>query len=417
MLRKFLLMHMVCEENFAMKINLRHVLVFILISSAIWGSNLELFYIPGIGSIYPLRIFLLIFLAFEFVAFFRIKGVVKKNDLATKTCICLFLFWLNMIIVTLFNEFQTFTISSIITYTMNLLLIVAVFFIVRDEDDRSVAMKTIILNSIVVMILALYETRNGVWLFRADLPTIYHVNDFGTITPVVIFYNTNNLCMFLCLSLIAFYLICNKFLLRAVYTFLVVYITLLTSCRTGLIAILFFFAIMFQKKYINTPIKKTIIYGSGIVISLAYVLYGNLPLANVRLQIWSNALYNCYQSHFLGVGAGRAATINSNFALYSAVNNRGLAIAAVHNYLLELLLENGIIGILLLCTGIGRYILIVWNNRKTNQGMFYLAMILVLLLTSVCVSSMTEYFQYWIFLGFIISFAREQSDCEYDEIG
>jgi hypothetical protein len=74
-------------------------------------------------------------------------------------------------------------------------------------------------------------------------------------------------------------------------------------------------------------------------------------------------------------------------------------------------------GIIILGYWLRGIIKIVWKNRASDIGIFYVILFVIFILTSMCVSSMTDYFQYWIFLGLIISYAREiESKLSYDGI-
>jgi hypothetical protein len=75
--------------------------------------------------------------------------------------------------------------------------------------------------------------------------------------------------------------------------------------------------------------------------------------------------------------------------------------------MLELLLEVGIIGIMIIGPWLFKILKKLRKVRASEQGIYYNILLVMLALTSICVSTMTDYFQYWLFLGLIISYIRE----------
>jgi hypothetical protein len=388
-----------------------------LTTSIIWGATLELFYLPGIGSVYPLRIILILYFAYEMANLLRSHKSVCIHNLLVKTNITLFLFWICLIFATLFGVKRANTMSSFITYSMNILLISAVVSAVQKEEERMMALKTIVLNAVIIGVMACYENINGVWLFRKVGASIYDYNQYGTLTPVCIFFNTNNLCMFMVLSMIAFFMICKIGIFRILYVGFIIWLSEVSSCRTGILAVVLSMIIYVSIKIIKDVRAKVLLYTSYILCAFVYLTGDNVLLTNIRLKIWANAIYNAYLNKFMGLGAGSAIYVNSNNVLYITLQTGRGALSAIHNYALELLIEIGLMGIIILGYWLRGIIKIVWKNRASDIGIFYVILFVIFILTSMCVSSMTDYFQYWIFLGLIISYAREiESKLSYDGI-
>ncbi len=384
------------------KISIHKIFVFLLITSIIWGTTLQLFYISGVGSVYPLRIILVFYLLYEILKLIKYRKI-NRTDIKARTKIIFFLFWVWIFFVTLINEKSSSTVSSFVTYTMNLLMICCVADSVENNEDEKMVFVTITLNSIILGILGIVESLSGTWIFRADMATKWDTNAFGMITPVTIFHNTNNYCMFMIFSLVVFLFLFKSKILRLLYLCFIGVVVILTDCRTGIISIILIFLVIFSVRILNSTKKKIVIYGIFSIVSLIYLLFNNIVLTNDRLLLWKNILTSCRTTHFLGVGTGNTvATLSKHLTLivYSA---KGGAVIAPHNYILELLLETGAVGIVILAVGMVPIVRSICKTRYNHIGNLYFIIMLLLIITSVCVSTMTDFFQYWLFLGLIIS--------------
>ena len=214
--------------------------------------------------------------------------------------------------------------------------------------------------------------------------------------------------MFMVFTMIAFFMVCKSVLLRLLYVGFIIYLSLITSCRTSIVAVALYGILILSIKIVKDKKKKVILYMGFIIAAIVYLLNKNIVLTNIRLQIWKNVVYNIFLSGFLGVGVGRGQEVNAINVLYTALQTGRGAISGIHNYFLELLLEVGIIGVAILCIWIFSIMKIVWKMHASDEGINYFVFAVMFLLTSFCVSTMTDYFQYWLFLGLIISYAREE---------
>ena len=398
-------------------LKIKNFYIFILVTSAIWGSTLQFFYIPGVGSVYPLRIILIFFFIYGLLNLFAGGGYIDKTSFRSMTNIRLWVFWLWILILTIIRTKTANTNSAFVTYTMNLLLIACVPASLKDEEDERIALKTIIFNSIFQGVLATYESVMGIWLFRSNALSKWDMNSYGMVTPVTIFYNTNNLCMFIVLSLPAFFMLFKNTIVRILYFLFVICISILTSCRTGLASAILFVLIILSIRVIKDGRVKVCVFFVFVLAALVYVARDNILLTNERLLLWGNTLYNCYLDKFIGVGTGNAiVSISGNIMniVYSAYGN---VIYAVHNYLFELLLETGIVGVVIVGTWFISVFKKVWNYRIADRGMYYFITIILLCLTSICVSTMTDFFQYWLYLGLLVAYvSNKETDKDFDII-
>ncbi|MGM9958224.1 MAG: O-antigen ligase family protein [Erysipelotrichaceae bacterium] len=401
-------------------LNVRKAYIFILITATIWGSTLQILYIPGIGSVYPLRIILVLYLLAGIISFVKHgrdgELYIYKNSILSKTNAFLTLFFCWIVVLDLFCQKTVNTTSSFVTYSMNLLLICCIANSTKNEEEEKVALKTIILNSLILYGLALFESLNHVWIFRPGALTKWDINAFGLVTPITIFGNTNNFCMFAVLTLPFFFILYKTLILRGLYLGVTLLIVTLTNCRTGYIGIALMFSVIFSIRIIKSKTKRFLLYflvGCGAVYLF---LTDDVFLANERMLLWGNTLFNCFRTKFLGAGTGSAAVLNAQSYLYSVIAaTKDHSIIAVHNYFLELLLETGVIGITILGLWFGGVLKKIVLYRDAYNGTFYFIGCLLLCLTSICVSTMTDFFQYWMFLGLIVAYIARKEIYDVNE--
>jgi teichuronic acid biosynthesis protein TuaE len=385
-------------------LKLKDVIIVLLVSSVIWGSTLELFYIPGVGSVYPLRFFLIAYIAYMIVESLSYNRKIDLNRIETSVNVRFFIFWIWIIILSFLTDWTDKTFSGLIQYTMNILVITCVARIIDNDNAECIALKTIIANAICLGGLGLYECNNGIWIFRPDAPTKWNFNALGTVQPVTIFYNPNNFCMFIVMTLPVFFILTRNILSRIAYLSFVLMMILLTDCRTGIVAVIVILIIDIYHR-INFLVIRILLVVSGLIIGICNILLGKKLIFGSRISIWLNTITNCFDTKLLGVGVGNGSVYNLNHMHYNAISAvGGNYIGAPHNYFLELLLEVGILGIIILMPIMFKIIKRTWANRHNLNGSYYFGIILLLGLTSVCVSTMTDFFQYWLFLGLIISF-------------
>ncbi len=386
-----------------MVINIKRLNIAIFLSLAIWGQSIHLFVLPGVGMMYPLRVVLL---AYSFY-FFIVNVVTPKRS--TKTDRMLLLFFIYSTIVTVLNKKWDSTSLYSISMVTILLMVSCMIRLIKSEEDRYVSLKTIIVNALVLYLLAIYENQTYSYLFSANTPTQYSQNAFGTLQPILFFGNTNNLCMFFCMTLPCLFLVTNNRIARILWTMATIHVALITSCRTGFVLVIIFYAlIVFFRLQISRPIRIVTLI-SSVIICMITIIYGNIEL-NVRVYLWVNALYNSCRTFFLGTGLGSSRYVNAEHTIFNIVKEGyfgGYTVGAVHNYLLELLLETGLIGIGTLFIWAKDPIKYVVKNKSNNRGFIYFCILVFTGFTSVCVSTMTQWFQLWIFFPIVFSYAFE----------
>lgn len=385
----------------------KDIKIYITITFAVWSSAIVLFNLPGVGAVYPLRIILAVYAPYLVITNLKnhyIGSETGKNG-------WLFIFWAYMVIVTMINKKWDTTSLYVISFTTIVLLLSLITRMIITEDDRLVALKAIVLNTVILYVLAVYENRMNTWIFHDSLPTKYNVNSMGTLTPVLFFGNTNNLCMFVCLALPCAFLVFKKSYIRLVFLMMTLHLSILTSCRTGIAIVFIFMAIIISVRLLKNVRLKFLTYFIAIFLGGFIILNKNIEI-NIRIYFWLNALYNSVRTYFLGTGAGSAQFVNSEHVLFSIIKSGaygGYVVGAVHNYFLELLLEVGAIGVLTVIAWVKGTVAKVWKNRTEIDGLYYFCMLLIFLIASVCQSTLTQWFQAWIILGLLVSYGNDQS--------
>ncbi len=386
-----------------MVVNLKRVSIFIFISLAIWGQSIHLFVIPGIGTLYPLRIILILYL---FYCLFANTVIPNKQN---RTDRMLLLFFIYATVITLVNKKWDSTQLYYISMITILLLVSCMSRIIKNEKDRIVSLKAIITNSFILYLLAIYENRTSTYLFSSSIPSHYNNNWFGSLQPVLFFGNTNNFCMFFCLTLPCMFLLTKNRIIRLAWTIATMHVALITNCRTGIVLLIGFYTFMVFVRVNMGKGIKTFILCLAVVASAFIVFVNNIDL-DVRIYLWINALYNSVRTFLLGTGLGSSRYINAENTVFNIIKGGyfgGFSVGAVHNYLLELLLETGVIGVGILLAWIKIPVKYIFLNKNRVNDFYYLCILLFTAITSICVSTMTQWFQLWIFFPIAFSYAYQ----------
>lgn len=391
-----------------MVINKKKVNIFFIIFFAVWDSTIVLLNIPGIGAIYPLRIILL---GYSLVLLYKYFKYSYNIMLIGRDDILLFLFWIDLMILTIANEKWDTTVLYFISFTTIILLISLIINYIKTENERSFALKVLIFNAFVISILAIYESSSNVWIFADSLPTKYNYNSLGILTPVLFFGNTNNLCMFICMCLPCVFLVFKRLYLRVISILITIYTSILCDCRTGIVAVIIFMVLIISIRIFKDKRIKYLIYFVALLIGGFLIIYKNIQL-NTRIYIWINAVYNSAKSFFIGSGAGSAIHVNAENGIFNIIKSGaygGYSIGAVHNYFLELLLETGVLGILILFIWLKKNVILIYKRRGDKDGLYYFIMVIFFAIASVCQSTLTQWFPIWIIVGLMVSYANEKS--------
>jgi O-antigen ligase len=104
---------------------------------------------------------------------------------------------------------------------------------------------------------------------------------------------------------------------------------------------------------------------------------------DVRFTIWKSALALFRQNPISGVGTGDASSeLKKEFKSLGYENGYYDDLNA-HNQFIEILLENGVIGLILFLSIIGYMIFIAWSDRNILYGLFIILTIIFFLFETV----------------------------------
>jgi len=294
------------------------------------------------------------------------------------------------------------TVTSMIVYITSVICMMIGRKNARENNSIQMMANAFYVNVLVIGIIAIYESLTGNYINPSYDYYLSTYNVLGLYRPKTVFYNTNNLTVFLLLSLPLCMYAAEKWkhstLLKILILLLSVCGIVLTGSRTG-VAGLFIFAalIVYYKIY---SLKRTVVSFLGIlalcfsaVMLLISVLFGDnhgilLVSQEDRIPIWKAAFQACKNYYFMGAGPGTSAFVKGS-------------LGDPHNYFLEILLEFGAVGLGVFC-GILKSTILPSIRMKDTPGLFYLKTFLLLfLICSICPSSMQGYYYVWIIFGIL----------------
>lgn len=363
----------------------------IVIFVTLWGS-----YLPGINfgivNMFPMRILCLLCI-FVYSIKHRIKFLVKRENLYL-----MFLFFYGVITLIWTKDIGT-SLSSLITFIFNIFLFYIAQSTMKDSTiyDITFAFR---INTYIICIMALFEAFNGYIYGATYLWMENSKNIFGLYFPRTIFYNTNNLSVYLSLLLPIGTLLPNNKeynIIKYFYIGISAFFIILTGSRAGVlsVAVYVFCNYFLYGKGSNGKIKIVLI----IFISVAVIAYyqkeiinlltdngRNVNLANEgRWKIWKTIFQIAKQYYFIGTGPGMSSEL-----FYPP-----------HNIWLEILCEFGIVGFIFFIMFI--YRIFVYKNSKINNNIkhIYIIYFILFLVNSICQSSLQQANYIWIIFGIL----------------
>jgi len=384
----------------------------LFVTSVIWGTSLPGIQIPILGTFYPLRIMLLLI----FVGAFLFRKRLISNTVPAKRTYILWLIILFYGFLTVFWSIDQFVaISSQIIYITAFLVIFTCIAFVKDKIKLIIISKSYLINVWIIGLLSIYESFSGNFLYESGVRYLNTYNTLGFNTPVLFFYNINNLATFMAISLPICFIASEhmklKWLNKLTIFLLCTFVVFLIDSRAALIAIFIFLLLylLFQFEF-----KKILIY---LFLSLLVVQYfsdvifqsevweitNSVDSDNIRIRIWTNTLMAASDTYFIGFGPGNGPIANN---MFQYVNTED--IFAIHNYFLEILMELGFVGFI--CFNLWLF-LMFWGlnkmrKRKSNNRYIYnllLIFIFQYLILSICASSITEMYFIWLIFGLCVA--------------
>ncbi len=387
----------------------------LLITFTIWGARLPSFRIPGIGNIYLIRALVIATIIYMFFALAKRKKIVfTKMQKTTGIFLFVTVIWSTLCFA--WAPSNESYIASMFTYLTSFAILIITMQFIKEKEILNFCEKVFLLNVIVVLALAIYESFTGDYLILTYDSYMQQRNSLGLYKPLATFYNINNLGTFLAL---ATPISCNaifqfkkrknicKFLFLMINTFVI----LLTNSRGALLAIIIFIILDFKN---NFSTKKTILYGVILVITLLFfstMLFesslGELLTMDIleegRIEIWKETLETISKYRFMGIGPGNTAYANLNSSHYK------YTFGTPHNYFLEYLGDFGIICFAILIYWIyvlmkkSKYISLDTNKQWSYKAKNYYAYYIIFITLTICPSTMSTFQYLWLIFGFTIA--------------
>ena len=336
-------------ELLSTKTNIFKYVIWAILSILIYfGSSLGGLDVFGIVFIYPFKLLLPCFVLF---LFFNDKKYGEYTNTVAIT-ILLFAFMTFYGLLTIFwSQDVIAAIKQMVDYLYGFCL---VFVIARLIRDKQFFYYLILVNAYILMammVMGLIESFTGRYFFSPNWGSVMPYPDFDFHYPVVSFGNPNNF-VFVLFGMMPFLNMAAKnffdrdsrifsFMIRAVYLLLYCMITVLASCRMGILLIplgLYINVLLSGKR---AYIKYTTMFFLFFAVLLATSVWSDFFVDiqnNARIIIWQNIFKNA-KAYFL-MGTGPA---NSYLPVYGLVYKNGL-LTNPHFWFLEILAEFGVFG-------------------------------------------------------------------------
>lgn len=369
----------------------------------IWGPHLFPFHI-GPVALYPLRVISIIWLlCVPFIAKFKRAFTYIENK---KVSNLMLLFLAVGVITMLWAPDKTAALTYLIIYITSIIVFFMTASFIVDEESLSCASIGIIINALIMMSLAIIESRTGKYIFETDKDSLFYVyNMFGTFRPKAAFHNVNNLAVFFAIVMPLSIMVLKDSMFNRILKIILVgllsYGMVLTDSRSGFLCILLsvFLILYFDNKLSNVRLRVVlfVLFVSCVSLIIKYHDYIWLLVFpkdisdEARLPIWQGFLRVAENNVFLGGGMGNSSALNQ------MVNHNEIP---PHNYLLELLVEFGIVGLTAF---------LLWIKKCLPKGQdkysnYLKICFIVMLICSITPSSMIEMYYMWAIWGISLSY-------------
>lgn len=410
------------------------ILLYITIFCALLGPNLIGINIPMIGSLTPYRFISIILTVLLIYYFIKTNKKIKLTSNVYIIMIIFFVFILQNLIMIIINENPYEAIAKIINLLFSILIIFLIYNISTNDRILENIIKTIYVFYIVAVIASLYEIYTGNYFFEVAELSL-RKNSLNLYYPIGMFYNTNGMACFLAIMFPLIYdkiIIKNSwlnFIANNVLLVVSIFICLAAECRLALIYFVMFiiYNIFFKllKSEKGFKVRKIFfIIGIFCVVIFCFI-YFNVQIKllneqilsvnnkedtsiNIRMNLVIDGLDMLAKSKLVGIGTGNFETEILN---YDNVGN----ITNAHNFIIEMLTENGMIIFVLCAILYIKIILNIYKKVKNETNAINKNFMLNLLFTVITFpiyssinSSSYAYMPLWIIIAIWIIFAYKK---------
>ena len=393
--------------------------ILFFMTSAVWGSSIDGIRLPVIGSLFPLRIAVLLFAVIVLFKTYIEKQKImiiqtSGNRMSRFKNTTLYCGAAMMItgLITIYWAYDTGVVFvDLVTWFTSFITLAMCLFYLKSFDDVLFASRIYTLNFIIIGGIGIYESFTGDYYKMVYDFYSRQKNFLGLYMPASTMININNFAMFMVLSLpicfIATQRLKGKSLLDMLLLVFSGFVTVLTGCNTALIVLCLVIALY---AFYNRTKKVSWVLIAAIIITL--LIFGSI-IGNIfneiinfsvkdepRFAIWKNAIEVAWRYKFMGIGPGNGDIINGLYA-----ENRMNA-TTVHNYLLTAFEEFGIIGggffiywvLKLIYNAFAVYI-------ETKHAWLKNALIfaIIFLPSTLCMSTMVGYYFVWAEFGILVA--------------
>lgn len=318
------------------------LLWYLTLSSSIWMTSVGSFS-TSFGEVYPSQILVIL------VFFILILN--KKIKINKTIGISLFMFGIMFLygsISVIWSHNYLVSTKKLIQYFFGILFLVEFCIIVNNHEEFKKSIYVFTINYYMVTLIALFEIFTGNYFYANHYIQTVHLNNMGFHFPLVMLNNTNDLAVFIFLFFpIVLYSI-NAYSShrkkKSLCLYIIVVFTIFNTESRLASALIVFYGFFFilcnmLKKFKSEKMKIFLMAFGGIFcVIILFILdseiistYIYTILNDPRIMIYSIALESFWKTFAFGLGIGGVYNIS-----YMNIVN-------IHNYVLEILIEFGLI--------------------------------------------------------------------------
>lgn len=225
------------------------------------------------------------------------------------------------------------------------------------DNRRYWIYRSFVFVTFLIALSGVYEGITGIYYHETDATYLFQKTELGFYRPNTIFYNVNDNAIFatLCLILSFFYpqRLKEYWIVRVLSILFFGANIIMVDSRGAELASVAFLLLSFLLYKFKNNAKFVLVLSVIIVLPfLSMILRSEFLDVGGRWEIWVMSLRSLAKTYFLGVGPGEIAAVNSQL-------NTTFDVYAVHNFLLEILCDYGVVGAL---------VLLVWLLRIMRSG-------------------------------------------------
>lgn len=406
--------------------------ILFFISSAVWGNAVDGIRLPFIGSLFPLRIAILLFVILVWYKTYIIGEpitVLQNSPFRGPRLrnLTLYTFLVMMVtgLLTMYWAYnQMAVIVDLVTWVTSFACIAISLSFLKKRENIIFAAGIYIINYLIIGGIGIYESFTGDYF---NLPYEFYTrqtNVFDLYMPASIMMNINNLAIFMVLSMPICFIGTTNLKAKGLIDLLLMafggFVIVLTGCNTALLllcAVLLMYVIMDRKRktawLIIAVIAMILIAFGSVVANVFYELINYSAGNEPRLEAWKNIIGVSWKYYFMGVGPGNGTTVNILYKVNST------AVGAAHNYVLTVFEEFGFIAAIMFVFWLGKMIynmIVVYRGSKDSLMKYALMFFIIFVPSTICMSTMVGYFYYWAEFGLLMALAeiveKEQLETE-----